>query len=369
MKKISCGAPSPPTRKGEHFVEKSMSQDEAFVHSMFELSKEDPEFVYPDPITYLKLRYAMLRYRSENGQSHSRMYLTARKRVLRERFAEYVKQVEDEKVQHMATEALQRALLAEQNVREGTTTKERSAKAKQRDRATHPKNWQLMRRVRGKLKSSDVVSRVCFSGTDPSKFALGYQNGEIQICSASLTQFRSDLLLSGHSDQINDIDWDTSNTFVISASSDRTMRLWAVAKESSSSNINNNNKQKKNIVRRALIRYCAESSVTASRFCPHNNNQIIIACRGKKSSQSYLIVLTVDTDEFRVLQRIDLSEDFIPRSVVFAEHGSDSELYVFFCFFFCIFLTQFVLVSQSLLQHHFQYSKSFTQKQICLKLT
>ena len=159
--------------------------------------------------------------------------------MLKERFDEYVKQVEDEKVQHMATQALQRALLAEQNVREGTTTKERTAKAKQRDRATHPKNWTLMHRIRGKLESGpskDVVSRVRFSPTDPSKFALGYESGAIRICSVSLTQFKNDLLLSGHSDRIEDLDWDSSNMFVISASSDRTMRLWAVSKESERKN-------------------------------------------------------------------------------------------------------------------------------------
>ena len=114
--RMSEKAPPPSREKSGVFLQTCMSQDEAFVHSMFVLSKEDPEFVYRDPIDYLKLRYSMLKDRED--KKHSRMYLTARKRVLKERFDEYVKQVEDEKVQHMATQALQRALLAEQNVRE-----------------------------------------------------------------------------------------------------------------------------------------------------------------------------------------------------------------------------------------------------------
>ena len=149
---------------------------------------------------------------------------------------------------------------------------------------------------------------------------MGYESGAIRICSASLTQFKNDLLLSGHSDRIEDLDWDSSNMFVISASSDRTMRLWAVSKES---------EEKKNNVVRALIRYCAESAVTASRFCPQNNNNIVVACRGNKSfPKNVLLVLNVDSDEFKVLQRVDL--DIVPRSFVFAEHGEehDSELYV-----------------------------------------
>ena len=323
---MSNPIPIPPSREksGNLFVRTCMSQDEAFVHSMFELSKEDPEFVYRDPIDYLKLRYAMLKD-LENGKMRSRMYLTARKRVLETRFAEYVKQVEDEKVQHMATEALQRALVAEQNVREGTTTKERTAKAKQRDRATHPKNWKLMHRIRGELENEralDIISVVRFSTTDPSKFALGYESGTIRICGASLTQFKNNLVLSGHSNRIEDLDWDSSNNFVISASSDRTMRLWALSKEKDNS---------KSVVR-ALIRYCARSVVTASRFCPQNNNKIVVACRAHKNlSKNSLVVLSLESDAFRVLQRVDLGLDFVPRSVIFAEHGEehDSELYVF----------------------------------------